>query len=171
MQCSGADSHFTNASHRLSAETSRQSIPRWIACLSTVAGKLSVSIAGQAPSRSPDRTVRQASPRLQHGPCRRTIIKSIDRASRHRSHACFGRSRQPRCTSCPTQIQRAERQSRGAELLGRCGTLLSSAPACRHAAVSVSRSYRKSFGIIWIHNLVTIHSALLSVTGGPVATE
>ena len=81
IQCGGAVSRFTNASHRLRAETSGQSIPRWIDCLPTVAGNLSVSNARQAPSRSLDRTVRQASPRHQRGSCRRTIIKSIDRAS------------------------------------------------------------------------------------------
>ena len=79
MQCSG--SCLTNRSHWLSAKTSGKSIPRWIDCLSTVAGNLSVSNAGQAPSRSPDRTVRQASPRLQRGSCRRTIVKSVDMAS------------------------------------------------------------------------------------------
>lgn len=170
MQCSGADSHFTNASHRSSAETSGKSIPRWIACLSTVAGNLWISNAGQAPSRSPDRTVRQASPRLQRGPCRRTIFKSIDRAS------AAPKPRLLRTLSSTSLQVVSEADPKSRTAIAGSGM----AWAMRNAVVQRSslapyRCFRfeKLPQVVWNHldpYLVTIHSALLSVAGGPVAT-
>ena len=170
MQCSGADSCYTNASHRLNAETSGKSIPGWIACLFTVAENLSVSIAGQAPSRSPDRTVRQASPRLQHGSCRRTINKSIDRASA---------APKPRLlqTLSPTSLQvvsEADPKS-GTAIAGSGMAWAMRNAVVQRSSLSPCRCFRfeKLPQVVWNHldpYLVTIHSALLSVAEGPVAT-